>query len=205
MAAVVGIGVLVYDYRWEMKRVQSWLRDALMFLWLVLACVALSACGIARREILSGVRTPRPAEVLSQWAISAEASTEFGFPDWAADRATGAPDVNACTDNSLAWASARGESLEWLSLRYAKPVYATGVRVYQTLGRGAISSVLLVDQDDVAHLVWEGTDRRAPCPGILEVTMAPTPYKVVGVRVELNESRTEFWNEIDAVELLGIP
>jgi hypothetical protein len=35
--------------------------------------------------------------------------------------------------------------------------------------------------------------------------MPPTSYRVVGVRVELNESRTEFWNQIDAVELLGIP
>jgi hypothetical protein len=176
-----------------------------LVLLMMLAAATLSACGIARREILSGERTPRPVDVLSQWAVSAEASTEFGFPDWSADRATGAPDVNACADDSLAWASARGESLEWLSLRYAKPVYATGVRVYQTLGRGAISGVLLVDQEGAAHMVWEGTDRRGPCPGVLEVTMAPTLYKVVGVRVELNESRTEFWNQIDAVELLGIP
>ncbi|MBN1487716.1 MAG: hypothetical protein JW981_08750, partial [Anaerolineae bacterium] len=148
--------------------------------------------------------TPTPV-VFSQWATVAEASSEFGFPDWAASRATGAPEIDACVDDSRAWASARGNGVEWLELSYARPIYATQVKIYQTLGRGAVSRVLLVDREGTAQMVWEGTDNREPCPGVLEVAFPKTSYKVVGVRVELDESRTGFWNEIDAVELIGVP
>ncbi len=180
------------------RQYQRWLT------WLLLLLVCLSGCQSSEGERFSIRGTPSGAP-LSQWAVKAEASTEFGFPDWAASRATGAPDVPECVDDSLAWASARGSGLEWLELTYAEPVYATGVRIYQTLGRGAVSGVLLVDRDGVAQLIWEGTDQRAPCPGVLEINFLRTSYRVVGVRVELDESRTGFWNQIDAVELSGYP
>jgi len=155
------------------------------------------------------VGEPTPASlptpvVLSQWAATAEASSSFGFPDWSATRATGAPEVNACVDDPRAWASARGDGLAWLELGYARPVYATEVRIYQTLGRGAVARVLLIDDAGVAQLVWEGTDNGI-CPGVLAVSFSRTVFRVHRVRVELDESRTGFWNQIDAVELIGLP
>jgi hypothetical protein len=38
----------------------------------------------------------------------------------------------------------------------------------------------------------------------LSVSLPRTDYRVEGVRVELDESRTGFWNQIDAVELIGV-
>lgn len=147
--------------------------------------------------------TSTPA-IFAQWAISAEASSEYGRPGWSAMRATGAPDVDACVDDSRAWASARGNGLAWLELTYAEPVYPTEVRIYQNLGRGGIARVLLIDENGGQHLIWEGTDSADICPGVLTVSVPRPDYRAVGVRVELDESRTGFWNEIDAVELVGV-
>jgi hypothetical protein len=168
--------------------------------WLGLG-VLFVACG--RSPVSEPAVTPTPV-VVAQWAVAAQASSEFGFPDWSASRATGEPDVNTCTSDPRAWASARGSGLESLELTYAEPVYATEVRIYQTWGRGALSRVLLVDEGGAAQLVWEGTDTADPCPGALIIPVPRTPYQVVGVRLELDESRTGFWNEIDAVELVGV-
>ncbi len=119
-------------------------------------------------------------------------------------RATGVPDVDACVDDSRAWASARGNGLAWLELTYEKPVYPTEVRIYQNLGRGGIARVLLIDENGGQYLIWEGTDSADICPGVLTISVPRPDYRAVGVRVELDESRTGFWNEIDAVELVGV-
>ncbi len=177
--------------------------------WSVFSLILLllgGALGCAAAEEPSGAQpevTPR-LETFSQWAVSAEASSSFGFPDWGANRATGAPDVPDCSDDSRAWASARGSGVEWLQLTYARPVHATEVRVYQTLGRGAISRIVLITEGGEQDVVWEGTDALEPCPGYLSASFPRTDYRVIAVRVDLDQSRTGFWNEIDAVELIGV-
>ena len=172
----------------------------LLFVCAVVAGL-IPACGRVNEPLPEVAPT---LEVFSQWAIAAEASSAFGFPDWSVNRATGAPEVDTCTDDSRAWASARGNGVEWLRLTYAEPVYATEVRVYQTWGRGAVSRVSLINEDGISEVIWEGMDAAEPCPGVFVVQVPRTPYRVVGVRVELDESRTGFWNEIDAVELIGL-
>lgn len=168
-----------------------------------LCCVllVLAACGRNRAPVEI---TPAAPVVLTQWAIKAEASSRYAAPDWSPARATGEPDVQACADDPRAWASARGNGLEWLQLRYARAVYATEVRVYQTLGPGAIVRVHLMDEGGGQQLVWEGTDTSGVCPGVFTVSFPRTQHPVVGVRIELDESRTGFWNQIDAAALIGM-
>jgi hypothetical protein len=76
--------------------------------------------------------------------------------------------------------------------------------VYQSFGRGAISRVSLISEEGTVEQVWVGTDTVDPCPGVLAVSVPQTVYRVVGVLVDLDESRTGFWNQIDAVELVGV-
>jgi hypothetical protein len=145
------------------------------------------------------------SSVVSQWAVTATASSSYGRPDWSPNRATGAPDVNACRDDARAWASARGNGVEWLELTYAQPLLVTEVHVYQTFGRGAVSRVTLIDVEGTPQIVWEGQDVVEPCPGALVVRMEATATRMAKVRIDLDESRTGMWNQIDAVELLGLP
>ncbi len=170
--------------------------------WLgVMLCLMLLSCSSDGEA--TALPTPTPV-ILSQWAIAATASSAYGSPDWSPNRARGVPDVPGCMDDPRAWASARGNGLEWLELRYAEAVFATEVRIYQTWGRGAVARVKLLDAEGTLHDIWEGQDTATTCPGVLSVSTPRSEYRVVGVRVELDESRTGFWNQVDAVELVGI-
>ena len=95
--------------------------------------------------------------------------------------------------------------MEWLELAYNGPVHATEIRVYQTFGRGAVSRITLIDVEGNTQVAWEGEDVTAPCPGVLVARIEPTVAKVATVRIDLDESRMGFWNQIDAVELVGEP
>ena len=177
----------------------------LRWLLVVTGIAALVAC---ERVNLALDAEPAPTstpELLSQWAADAAASSHYALPDWSPQRATRAPEVSACSDDARAWASARGNGVEWLELTYTEPVYATEVRVYQTYGRGAVSRVTLLDTAGDRHVVWEGVDETEPCPGVLAVPVSLMETRVAKVRVDLDESRTGSWNQIDAVELVGIP
>ncbi len=43
-----------------------------------------------------------------------------------------------------------------------------------------------------------------PVRGVLAVAVPQTVERIVGVHIDLDESRTGFWNQIDAVELIGV-
>ncbi len=165
--------------------------------------LGLMGCGLRSIDVL--LQTTSTPEVVSQWAASATASSSYAYPDWSPHRATGAPEISTCVDDPRAWTSARGNGAEWLQLSYPRPVYPLAVRVHQTHGRGAVSRVVLLDLEGTPMTVWEGTDSVEPCPGVLEVRMAITSTQVSVLRIDLDESRTGTWNQIDAVELVGIP
>ncbi len=171
--------------------------------WVGCMCLlfVLTACGRERTPVAT---TPKAPVVLSQWASEAEASSRYASPDWGPARAAGEPDVQVCADDPRSWASARGNGLEWLQLRFPEPVFATEIRVFQTLGPGAIARIHLIDAGGGQQLVWEGTDTSAICPGVFTASFPRTEYLVTGARIELDESRTGFWNQIDAVALIGV-
>lgn len=179
-----------------MRRVIGWLIWGSCVIWLM-------ACGRTEGGRPAPAPTATPVTV-SQWAVAAQASSAFGKPDWSPARAADAPEIDACVDDSRAWASARGGGVEWLELTYAQPVFATGVEVYQTYGRGAVSRVSLVDIEGNETIIWEGVDETEPCPGALAVAIPQTSYRVRGVRIDLDESRLGYWNQIDAVALIGV-
>ncbi len=172
------------------------MRPRLLLAMLLLTMMA--GCGGRTQEPKP---TPTPV-IIEQWAVMAEASSEYGRPDWSARRLLGAPDVEGCTDDPYAWSSARGNGLESIDLHYERPVRPTRIRIYQNFGRGAVARVYLLDEQGEAHLVWQGTDE-GECPGVLTIEVPTVNYLATGVRVELDESRTGFWNEIDAVALVG--
>ncbi len=165
--------------------------------------LVLSSCTLPDLALPS--RETATPTILSQWAMGATASSSYAFPDWSPNRAAGAPEVSTCVDDPRAWASARGNGVEWLELSYPVSVYPDVVRIHQTYGRGAISRVSLLDDQGVGVVIWEGVDALDPCPGVLEVQVQITTTLVSTLRIDLDESRTGGWNQIDAVELVGSP
>jgi hypothetical protein len=142
-----------------------------------------------------------------QWAVSATASTSYnnaqGTADWSAMQAAGAPNVTKYGDDAKAWApSTQDAGIEWLDLKYTKPVHATAVRVRESCGSGAVIKVELYDPTGTARTIWEGLDPTKEL-NYLELSFPATAYLTNRVKVTLATNTIPGWNEIDAVQLVG--
>ncbi len=147
-------------------------------------------------------------EEIRQWATSATASSEYGNPDWAASQATGAPDtiIEECADLPTAWASQGSDTVEWLELYYDTPVYPTEVNIIQTHSPDQVVMVELIDTEGTYHEVYTGEPENLweECPYTLSI-LVWADYQAVGVKITIDQSVIEpTWNEIDAVELVGV-
>ena len=155
--------------------------------------------------VMSGLHIGRVlAADIDQWAVSAEASTQYGSGSggWSAAQATGAANIATCGDNINAWSpSTTSVAPESLLLTYQTPVYATGVSVHETYQAPFVTSIAYIEPLGTAHVIWQGTDATA-CNGWLTVTHAQTAYAVKQVRVNTAKAGYE---EIDAVKLTGTP
>lgn len=159
----------------------------------VLALTSL-ACGVGS----SGTSTP-----INQWATSASASSEFGVSGWIATEATGAPDTTSCGDNSTAWASSSTDTVEWLQLGYATPVYATQVVITITYNPSYVTNVELIEPNGSTHSVYSAQPAAMDCPAQLTISFPKTSYLVSGVKITIDQTTLNSWSEIDAVQLTG--
>jgi hypothetical protein len=142
-----------------------------------------------------------------QWAIQATASSTYndaqGTASWSANQATGAPNVDNYGDNGNAWTSKTQDGgIEWLDLKYPRPVHATEVRVRESCGSGAVIKIEVFDEQGAAHAVWQGNDPTTEL-NYLMVKFPKTTFKTDRVKVTLATNVIPGWNEIDAVQLVG--
>jgi hypothetical protein len=148
-----------------------------------------------------------------QWAADADASSTYAADQtdknapWSPIKMTGKPDVENYGDNGNAWAPKEADKgLEWVKLTFSKAVNATGVKIRQTYGPGAIIKVELIDDKGKNHTVWEGIDKTKYDPDKIKYFTASfdkTAYKTKTVKITLATNSVQGWNEIDAVQLVG--
>ncbi len=146
-----------------------------------------------------------PQSTISQWAVTAYASSEYGNPNYAATQATGAPDTLECGDTETAWASEDGYGVAWLEVGYAQPVTPTEIIIYQSHTPNQIVKVEIVDLNGSYHTVYTNTPQLTECP--YENTI-PVDFsgEINAVRITVDQSViTPPWDEIDAVALVGYP
>jgi len=142
-----------------------------------------------------------------EWAIQGTASSSYGDAQgtapYSANQATGAPNVDKYSDDGAAWAPKTPDGgIEWLDLKYPKPVFATEVRVRESCGSGAVVKVEIFDEQGAAHAVWQGNDPTKEL-NYLMVKFPKTAFKTDRVKVTLATNVVPGWNEIDAVQLVG--
>ena len=149
-----------------------------------------------------------------QWAVSATASSTYSgdkspasTTPYSPAMATGAPNVEHYGDDAQSWATEMADKgIEWLEVKFAKPVQATGLRIRQNNAPGTIIKIDLVDEGGGKHTVWQGVDDQKYLINTIawfDKTFDKTSYKVSGVRITLATNAVSGWNEIDAVQLLG--
>ncbi len=150
--------------------------------------------------------TPLPGETVRQWAVSAIASSEHSSADWSASQATGAPNTLSCGNRRSAWASLDKTSADWLELRYEKAVYPQAVYIHHSYSPDMVVKVELIDLAGSYHPIYTGQPSvKADCPYKMFI-LVQADYLAVGVRITLDQSTLEadLWDEIDAVELVGL-
>lgn len=149
------------------------------------------------------------AEEVRQWASSATASSEYSSPGWAAMQATGEPDtiVTECEDDVTAWASSGSDTVEWLELGFDTPVVPTEINIIQTHAPDQVIQVEVIDTGGDYHTVYTGEPENLweLCPYTLTVFVDGVDFAVDSVKITIDQSVIETsWNEIDAVELVGL-
>ena len=142
-----------------------------------------------------------------QWAVAATASSTYEDAKeserWAANQVTGTPNVEKYGDDGNAWASKTEDSgTEWLDVTFAKPVYATEVRIRESCGSGTIIRIDLFDEQGASHTVWSGADPTTEL-NYLMITFPKTAYKTNRIKITLATNVVQGWNEIDAIQLVG--
>jgi hypothetical protein len=149
---------------------------------------------------------PPAAGTVRQWAVGATASSEYGSDDWSARQATGAPDTTECGDIRTAWASATSDGVDWLEVSFATAVVPTEINIRETYSPGSIARVEVRDERGSYHTVWEAVPAPVEqCPRVLTIPVSGVDVRVNAVRINLDQRVEGYWNEIDAVELVGQP
>ncbi len=146
--------------------------------------------------------------MIDQWALYVIAfSSEIAYLDLGpAVLAVGAPDATVYGGFGASWVpGAENGTLEFITVGYLTPVYATGVTIREAGGNGMVYQVDVLDMNDDLHTVWQGTDPSLPGSIVdYEVTWPITSYLVKGVKVYVDtgpdQSGFEF---IDAIALHG--
>ena len=148
------------------------------------------------------------AAPIAQYASSViDFSSEWGSDSWSAAQVLGAPNTFGYGDISTAWAPKnRDGTLEYITVGFNTLVYASGATIRETSGNGFVYQVDAVDDMGGLHTVWSGTDTSLPgSPVDFALSWNITSYLVKGLKIYTNTSHSGTWEEIDAIQLLGLP
>lgn len=166
---------------------------------------------VKKTEPTQQVTKQSPTQAIStelrQWASSAKASSSYSSPDWSASQATGAPNVDNCGDNGLAWASYGSTTVEWIELTYKTPVVPTEINIYQSYNPSQVVEVDIYDINGKKYIAWSGEPEQVEnCPDLMTINLDLDKKIMVNrVRIVVDQSvMKRGWNEIDAVELVGV-
>ncbi len=143
---------------------------------------------------------------IRQWAVAAEASSEYSLDDYSAMQATGEPAVSACEENPRAWASLSPDTEEYLILYYETPVNPTELVIYQSHNPSQIVEINFIDTTGETWLAWYGDPHESEfCPDVWTHTFAlDEVFYTDTVVLWVDQSILGLgWVEIDAVELVG--
>ncbi|HOM67175.1 MAG: hypothetical protein BWX85_00128 [Chloroflexi bacterium ADurb.Bin120] len=158
-------------------------------------------------ETLEDILVPS-TQVIRQWAVLAEASSEYSSDDYSALQATGAPDVDYCEENPLAWAPLSGDTEEYLVLYYDVPVIPTELVIIQSHNPSQVVEIQFIDTDGETWTLWYGEPERiSTCPDEWTHTIElDEVFYTDTVVIWVDQSVLGLgWAEIDAVELVGYP
>lgn len=161
----------------------------------------------AGAKVISESRFPETG-VIYQWAITAEASSEFSAPEWSAEQSVGIPDSPGCGDYQFSWATAASDSVDTLTVHFSELVIPLEIIIHESFNPDQISKVEVQDPEHQGYYtVLQKNPLRVdrPCPYELVVPVEGIDFLTNTVRITVDQSQLGLgWNEIDAIQLIGI-
>ena len=144
------------------------------------------------------------AEEGTVWASAATGvSSQFGASDWSGAQAVGVPNVlPKHADDKRAWAPLKkNEGGEWISVRFP-PLARTGsIVIVETFNPGAVVRIDDLSDPAAPVVLWNGTTQSKTSSRILSLELGE-PRAISEVRVVLDTTMVNGWNEIDAIGLV---
>jgi hypothetical protein len=140
---------------------------------------------------------------ISQFAYQAFGSSELSSTDWSAMQATGAPNTSGCGHLPTAWSSAQDMPGAVLTLFFEQAVIPTRLIIYETNNPGAIFMVEAPSYSGGIPIYQGSSTLTDECPHQMIIEIAAVDEPVGYVTLTLDQEN-EAWDEIDAVELIGI-
>ena len=131
-------------------------------------------------------------------------SSEYASDRNAASAAAGPPDVFPRSgDIAGAWAPQRTDGgIEWVTVRFTRPVRASSVLWVETFNPGAVMRVDDVSDGGDAVALWQGDTGRPGTPTAVGEVRLASPRMIRAVRLLLDTRRVPGWNEVDAIGLV---
>ncbi|MBI4563168.1 MAG: hypothetical protein HY716_00545 [Planctomycetes bacterium] len=162
--------------------------------------------GFSGESGVASTTVGRAPQVMRQWAISANASTEWVVEN-GARQVCGPPDTLQPGDHPTAWAPKEQNAGEqWIELTYSLSVRPVGVRIHENCNPGSVIRLEALSAGGRWEVLWQGTD---PTKGQqiawFEVPFEAPPFSTRTIRITLDTAGVPGWNELDAVELIGKP
>lgn len=141
-----------------------------------------------------------------QYAAGAKADSERSALEWGAIQAVGAPNITTCGDSRFAWSTEQINGQGTLTLYYVQLVKPTAIRIHETYNPGFITRVAIVDNQGQEHIVHEASPALSfQCPFVRIILIEKADYAANSITITVDQSTsTGGWNQIDAVELIGI-
>ena len=110
--------------------------------------------------------------------------------------------MGSCGTSGNAWRSSSEDMGEqWLELTYAEEMEIGYVGILESYNPGFVTRIEGYDDLDQPVTIWSGTDD-ASCGGYLVAVIDP-PFTTDRIRIYC-DTDVPGWNEIDAVELIGV-
>lgn len=144
-----------------------------------------------------------------EWASSvlefSSESAEAGIAKpYSAQQVLGKPNkLPAHGESPCAWrtATANNNRGEWIKVTFNKLISAQTIVIAESWNPGAVAKIKLYDEAGKEHTVYHNPTPK-PIPQkaqMLVLHIAPTPYKVAALRLELQTAAVPGFNQIDAI------
>lgn len=152
-------------------------------------------------------RLESPLDYAGQWAVDAIASSEYGSDNYTALQATGEPNTPIPGDFPTAWASKEADAgEETLELTYETPVNPMAIHIYESNAPGAIVLIEAFNgETETWETLWQGIETSDELSRIFHPDLQSVDFVSNRIRLTLDSASVAGWNEIDAVELIGMP